>query len=259
MANLYVKYTLFPAVLEYVDIFIYSEVTYFQLHFNLTVNSSLCDTTQIYLQTLNGVVTFKPLYNGQCEPNYDEPMENDNILKFQLHPNDLIRLFTEPYNQLITTTSAIVSIGTNLVHTPGNIGVTPVYFTDQMNIYIYKDFASVSILSFHLDLINAEFHIEFSQPVISHSNYVAFYCDNDHNETAIINGIWSTGVSLRGTATIMTLRMTAYSFAMVCSLSCLEDDYLRLNYFSPFVDVFGSEVASYQYQNSFVRKIINLS
>ena len=235
---------------------VYSDITHFSLSFDLAVNASSCDTTQVYLQTSNGAVTFRPLYDGICASNDgDYYFGGQTVLEFLLHSNDHIRFLSEPYNELLASNNAVVSIGTNLVRTAGNTGVTPVYFMDQMNVDIYNFLGSVSIRSFHLDMINAEFHIEFNHPVISDSNYISLYCDTEQNETATIDGIWSTAQSIEG-RTILSLRMSPYSFAKVCSLSCLEYDYVKLDYFSPFMDIFGSEITSYQYQHSSVRQVL---
>ena len=194
-------------------------------------------------------MTFRPLYDATCIRT-DEFYYGDNNVRFNLHYDDHLRLLNAPFNEILSDYDAIISIGPNIVRTVGNTtGVTPVYFMERRLVNVYHSFSSY-ISSFHLDMVNAEFHIEFNGLVIASVNTVTLYCAGG---AATLEGLWSRAES-RNHSTALSMRMSPRSYAEVCSnLTCLEYGNVQLDYFSPFMDAFGSSITSAQYQGSHVR------
>ena len=247
------------SALEEVFIDLSSEKTVVHLQFDLAVNAASCDTKQFLLQTLDGAVTFIPLHKAICEAitNYNYASDSeDSTITFDLHPSDHIRLHSMAYNQLTRSYSVVINIGSTFIHTPGQTGVTPLYFMDMLTARVYIDrYNTATVLAFHLDLINAEFNMHVTAPIvlnISSVSYVSLSCYEQSN-SGYIQGMWSTPQPGQS-ATKLSVKISPISFEDVCvELPCLEDGYALLKYFSPFHDTFGNSITSDAYQNTLVR------
>ena len=251
-------------VLIGVTIIFRSNETHVTLDFDLSIDPTTCDTTKFSIQTLDGVLTFRPVYEALCEQQilfyYYTSESQDNRISFNLHPNDHILLHKTTFVRSIITSgsdSVAVSIGSSFVRTSGLTGIAPVYFIDNFIAYPEIDTASqVHPVHFELDMTRGEFHMWLDSPVTPNISQVQLACEEYQTETTTISGVWSTPVySEIDSAIRHSMRISPNSFAIICNtLPCIDSNYAFLQSISSLKDVFGNRISSDVFQNSFVRK-----
>jgi hypothetical protein len=249
-------------VLIGVSIIFRSDETHVTLDFDLSIDPTTCDTTQFSIQTLDGVLTFRPVYEALCEQQilfyYYTSESQDNRISFNLHPNDHILLHKTTFVRSIITSgsySVAVSIGSSFVRTRGLTGIAPVYFIDNFIAYPEIDTDSqVHSVHFELDMTRGEFHMWLDSPVTPNISQVQLACEEYQSENTTVSGVWSTPVHSEIDSTIRhSMRISPNSFAIICNtLPCIESNYAFLQSISSLKDVFGNRISSNVFQNSFV-------
>lgn len=224
--------------------------------FDLAVSASSCDATHFSFQTLDGRVTFTPMYEGNCVQvmyNYYHHEDNgDHIITLSLHNADHLRLLGKPYNEILKENVVAINIDDDFVYTAANIRILPKFFIDGFTASIVQSTSTTpTILSFSLDLSQAEFQMELNVPVnISDLDTITISCGL--SETVILEGIFSAPDADHITQNIL-LHLSPHTFAAICcKLPCIENGTAFLESFTTFHDAFGNSISPDNYVSSHV-------